>query len=731
MNNIWMAQADTISFQDQAVLNILYENKTVTDFLLSERSTGISATKGMGKTFLIKIKRFKKQAEDNGCLILPRDRLVDVSAPVYLTKGQLTLLKEYNNWIDLWISIVGIYLLSLSEFNALVDEVDDRVLNPYIRNLIREREFTGIFEVLSTVLLENSKAILMEVIRSSAYLFNKINRIQRPVYLFVDKLEEPFNRQMYKMTNLSKSSHGSTNRSLWTYSQVAFAEMVYRLSARNHIKIFYTIRQEALIGIESITCESSKILDNVCVLNYESYELREMYEKYIENEIDENLCNPTVKYTNHSRAFLNLEYMPHRSGIDELLWDYIYRHTLKRPRDVMEICRSLCEHVVHNKSLIEKTDGTKERAIRKWINENSTMFCRSYLYDIEPFMGSEDDMFFVEDLLGLCKYLNTNVFTKESLETACKKGNTDCVSDCVQCKNTHYFSALQNIGLLGVIYKSNGEHDTYRCSIKNIGESIYECKTQTLTSGVLYYVHPGLSNIIKQEAERHLLPFSPSRLLIPNDSGAVDGEIVKKIYHFSISHQGDQYDRNVFLTSTQRGQMKTFREEIKSHLEERGYTVFAFEDPEFPVDLDKKDEKEKGQTHDHCINTLLSQCRHVIYLFGGDFGGKYSGNDYKRYIEEESVFKIQPSISFVEYYIASLYNKNVRVYVDDRVDIAKGEYIENGKPFDYKSQFVSDPANVFEQLGYFNELGNGTWYDKYQSLAHLREFIDVHFPKIE
>lgn len=728
MKNVWRSQADTIDFQDKDILNILYENNLVRDFLSSDHSIGISATKGMGKTFLIKTKRFQMQSEENsGILFLPKDRLVDVSAPVYLTSGQMTLLSNYENWVDLWISLVGIYLLSLPELSNLIDEYDKKFLPNYVWDLINTREFSGIFEVLSIVLLEDNKALLMEVIKSSSYLFNKINKIQRAICLFVDKLEEPFNRHIYKIYSSSKSSQGPINQSIWAYSQVAFAEMTYRLSARNHVKIFYTIRQEALIGIEQISRESSKIKDNLCQLSYTSHELFEMYKKYISNETNENLCNYKERDTNPHIAFLDIETMPHRSGINESLWDYIYRHTLKRPRDVMEICNDLCRHIVNDVGLCSKTDGTKERAIRKWVNENSTVFCRTYLYDIEPFMSSNENTFFVEELLDLCKHLNTNVFTKEALEQACQKGNIDCLSDCVACDKTHYFSALQNIGLLGVIYKSNGEPNTYRCVIKNIGESVYESKKQTLVSGVLYYVHPGLSNIIKQETDRHMLTFTPSKLLIPNDSGVVDNDIVKKIYHFAISQWGNQFDKNIFLTSTQRGGMSTFREEVKSFLEERGYNVFAFETPEFPIDIDRK-ENELGQTHDHCINTLLSRCRHVIYLFDGDFGGKYSGSDFQNYINEEKTFDIQPSISFMEYYIASLYNKNVRVYVDEKVDIARGEYLENNKPKDYKSKHVTKPKYVFEQLGYFNDLGNGTWYDKYQSLKHLKDFLGKHFP---
>ena len=728
MRNIWRAQADSIDFQDKSILNVLYENKLVSDFLSSEHSMGISATKGMGKTFLIKVKRFQMQNTKDGALLLPKNRLADVSAPVFLTSGQITLLSNYENWVSLWISLVGIYLLSLPELKYLLEDYDKNLLSANIIDLITFKEYSGIFEVLSIILMKEDKASLMEVIKASNYLFTKVNRVQQSVCIFVDKLEEPFNRHIYKI-NASKSSNGLTNQSIWSYAQVSFAEMTYRLSSRNHVKFYYTIRQEALIGIEQVTREYSKLKDNLCELVYSSHELYEMFKKYIENESDDNLCYPEEKHNNPSKAFLGIDTIPHRSGVNEKIWDYLYRHSLKRPRDIMEMCNDLCRYVVNDLGVRHKLDGSKERVIRKWVNENSTMFCRSYLFDIEPFLNATNNTFSVSELISIFKHLNTNVFTKEALVLACQKGNNPCSSDCVTCNNTHYFSTLQNIGLLGSIYKSNGEKDTYRCGIRHIGKSIYNTKEQTLTSGILYYVHPGLSNIIKQETDRSMLPFIPSTLLIPNDSGTIDNTTVNEILHFALSRWGDQYDRNIFLTSTQRNEMKSYREEIKCFLEERGYTVYAFEQPDFPVDIDRR-EKELGQTHDHCINVLLSKCRHLIYLFGGDFGGKYSGNDYQRYIDKEDVFEFQPSISFTEYHIASLYNKNVRVYVDESVDTARAEYLINNKPKGYKSRFSDDPERVFAQLGYFNSLGNGTWYDKYTSIVHLKQFLDKHFPDI-
>lgn len=136
-----------------------------------------------------------------------------------------------------------------------------------------------------------------------------------------------------------------------------------------------------------------------------------------------------------------------------------------------------------------------------------------------------------------------------------------------------------------------------------------------------------------------------------------------------------------------------------------------------------------GATHDHCIDVMLS-CKHLIYIFGDNYGGKYHGSDYEQYAAEcSSIIKIPPSISFMEYLVAKRFGKNTKVYVAESVDIAHGEWLANDSPDDYSSKVV-DYVETLKQLGYFDALGNGTWYDKYSDKAMLEKFIDSHFPPI-
>ena len=239
-------------------------------------------------------------------------------------------------------------------------------------------------------------------------MFSLLQRIQRPICLFLDKLEEPFNRYFYKIPGTNTVADGRYNASLWAYAQLAFAEAVYRLySGRHHIKIFYGIRQEALFGCENITRESTKILSMVTKLNYTYSDLREMCRIYIKQESHENLMLPDLAETNPFKALCGIDTVMHRSGKPEHIWAYIYRHSLQRPRDIMEMALALYENTVHAPDLKKNDENALTRICRHWINEISTRQCMDYLTGLEPFMALEENIAFTQNIMNFLKYLPT------------------------------------------------------------------------------------------------------------------------------------------------------------------------------------------------------------------------------------------------------------------------------------------------------------------------------------
>lgn len=726
---IWNIAADIYGFSDTQIEDMIYVNPSIKKFMDADYSMGISACKGMGKTLILKAKRMKMM-QDQSYFFLPKNQLVDTPGPIILGRAQIKFLSSYQNWVAIWTFCICAYILSQDEFSDVREENSITNLSKRIKDIVTTKN-DGVFGVLSRVLADNTQTLLREAISASSVLFQLSQRINRQVVLFVDKLEEPFNRGYYRIPGSSYSAEGKYNNSIWAYAQLAFAEAVYILySGRHHIKIFYSIRQEALHDGEMITTEFVKISkEMIAKIEYSYQDLEKMFKRYVLLERDENLYNPDKKASHASIALCGISSIKHRSGTLESFWAYLYRHSLGRPRDIMEMAIALYENIVEKDKIRKTTRVERARECRHWVNEISTRLCKEYIFGLEPFMDVDENIVFSQRITNFLSLLPTNVFTLEAINQYCHRANcNESGINCSSCDYIHFFSTLYNIGLLGYIYKSASERG-YKNSIRHIGDSIFDTTEQTLQHAKLYYVHPGIGNMIQEIRERRLQKYVSSNIIINSAETFISPEQLLRLTHLSAALLGNLNDNRVFITSTERD-LKSEREEVVNFLKNRGYEVMAFEYPGFPsMPVDKTG---LGATHDHCIDVALS-CKHLIYIVDGRYGGPYSGNDYTSYIDEKrETITIKPSVSFMEYLVSKYYNKDVAVYVSERVETARGEYIANGKPKDYKSNVVESAhaAEVFAQLGLFNALGNGTWYDKFNSLNSLKQFLDVRFPDL-
>lgn len=726
--------ADSFDFDDTEITQLVYQNYQVKRFMDAKQSTGISACKGMGKTFLLKAKRMRLQKEnDSGILFLPRNQLVDAPAPCVLDQSHISFLGSYNNWVALWIGCISIYLLSQDEFSSLVTEEDARILSETVRNLLKVPN-NGVYRVLGQAIALHSQKKLRDIVKDANCLFAMVQNINRPIALFVDKLEEPFDRSYYRVPGSTLAAEGRFNASIWSYAQLAFAEAVYIFySARHHLKIFFSIRQEALVGAENITTQFTKIKAGLVVkLEYSFSDLRNMFARYVEHEEPENLLYPELAKKDPVKALCGISVVRHRSGTNEQMWAYIHRHSLQRPRDIMEMGQTLYENLVCDPDKDSRDESSRMRICRHWVNEISTRECREYIAGLNPFMTDDENTGFVEDINLFLESLPTNVYTAQTVLSYCHRSNCNTSGHpCPTCSKYHWFSTLYNIGLLGSIYWSEVEQK-YKNHIKPIGDSIFAITKQTLPQASLYYAHPGLGNIIQQQRERALRAYFPSYFVINSSEVFVNAEQIKKLKHFCTAIDGNENEKCVFLSSTGFDLSET-RKEVSDYLEAAGYKVYAYENENFPpieATGDPNQLHRPGETHDHCINVMLS-CKHLIYIFAGRFGGEYFGSEFESYYEERSdIIKIRPSISFMEYLVANNLGKSVSVYVYEKVEDARGEWTKNGSPDDYKSRVVDD-VRVFKQLGYFNSLGNGTWLNKYYSQSNLLNAIKKRFPAVQ
>ncbi len=167
---------------------------------------------------------------------------------------------------------------------------------------------------------------------------------------------------------------------------------------------------------------------------------------------------------------------------------------------------------------------------------------------------------------------------------------------------------------------------------------------------------------------------------------------------------------NVFISSVIHS-LKNVRETIRLALIKRGYGTVMSEENDFPIDANKL---KNMHSHDYCIDKLL-ECESMIFIFGENSGGKYSGIKYKNYCDE--IFELsegkvkEPSISIVELYVAIKNNILHYAFIDSKFD-----------DLDYRQSNWED--NAIKEYNFLthikdNGLINNNWISGYSNVSDL------------
>ena len=478
----WIVDADQIQIKDLDN-RTLYRNDVVDSFVYNDRKLGIEAPKGLGKTYLMKCKRMVSQQQ--GILCLPQDAMCDILDKVTFEESMSKYLEDYVNWVDLWKTAIcisvhkaciqdaeleGILISTIKSANNVNDEL---YLNIYYNPFL-----VTVCQIMN--LLINSERSLVRAMQTRIPFYMAIvKQIRQPVHIFIDKTDQALRDNLHYINGASRMSRGPSNNSYWSYGQLALAEAAYQIFIQNpHIKVFYSIRSEALVGAEGYTNLFLQLRSYMVKLEYDYYELKQMFEHYISIEDDKWLVSPDYRSSDPAKSFVGISdiehgYVKNDTGKYEIepVFRYIYRHSLKRPRDIMHICYRLC----YSQLKVLDSDISRKKEIRHVVNQESRLLLQSYIREMGPFVfdGNEEKWDF------FWKTIDTNVFTYTYAQEICALVNasteeTVCVKMCDKCLAFKPFSALFNTGLLGVIRRNNVEGDAKTIHFQPTGQTIIQ-----------------------------------------------------------------------------------------------------------------------------------------------------------------------------------------------------------------------------------------------------------------
>ncbi|MDE5889165.1 MAG: DUF4062 domain-containing protein, partial [Bacilli bacterium] len=449
----------------------------------------------------------------------------------------------------------------------------------------------------------------------------------------------------------------------------------------------------------------------------------DMFYSYIARETDENLLFPNERLSNPERAFLGIDKIRHQyiKQVEEQAFDYIYRHTFGRPRDLMHICSNLYP-LLYNGDV-----QNIEKVIRHGVNQGSLFLLENYINELEPFIYQLTR----NNLTFLCQKLISNALDKNLLRSVCfdynhefeeisslKYGSCMRGKNCVDCHLIHPFCQLYNVGLLGEFHELKG--NGFEVRFKQY-DSITNAHFHSLPNTKLYCLHPALANKVEEIRCRSNLIYDHANAIIGHgesfDSKKVDS-LIRKLRSVCKKYPA----KRVFISSTCYDLGDT-RKKIKNTLRDKGFDVFISDDDEFNADT------EGLHTHDHCISEML-KCDYMIFIVSGRYGGEYRGSKYtadSKEIGDMNTALKRPSISLMEFYLAKKNNIPMSVFIDDKVSNERNIYNHQPNKSDYRITNVTD-TRVFDIITFITRQIN-VWRQEYRDEEHLLNLINIALPR--
>ncbi|MGD0295113.1 MAG: hypothetical protein ABSB30_14790 [Terracidiphilus sp.] len=422
----WETDADNIDPRD--IDSILFRNNIVDEFIETGNKYFLVASKGVGKTLLLKYKRHQLETSNHpGRIFIPIDRpyLDQVSRLESPTSQHVKYLRDWRNARDLW--ELSISLSCISHYYATIHsnppsfwseiERHSPVLKDFIitkRRWIPSHVFA---ELLNLPISTFRDFVNMEHVKVSQGLAS----VQSEMCIFIDQLDQALLHY--------------NDWHLWQAVQIGLLEAAWDVMRTNpHIKIYTTMRQEAYA--DYMSPNKAAISGEMSFIEYTHPDLKQLVNRLVDVYENKSSYEDFLGFPEVENGY---------SGDIEKVFSYTYRHTLGRPRDLVSICSKI-------------SPKTQDQAITKDEFKHIVNFVGSedivsnIFEEVSPVLRSLSDENRREILLS---YIPANVLTMKDMIEICRKFNNliECPEvDCVKCAQaSHPFTELYNIGLLGVV----------------------------------------------------------------------------------------------------------------------------------------------------------------------------------------------------------------------------------------------------------------------------------------
>lgn len=190
-------------------------------------------------------------------------------------------------------------------------------------------------------------------------------------------------------------------------------------------------------------------------------------------------------------AFAGRDRVTHSyTGEQEDVFDYIYRHTLQRPRDLMTIGQKLSD--------LPPEERRSEPKLKAAVNQAATEIAEEYLNEISPYIGDVD-------LVRLFAMLPRHILPRDEVEAI--REQYEAVTAAAGGSDGHVFGILYRAGLLGCIHQDLVSGTRVQRFLRPGDEALD--RGCDLPSSTHYLVHPVLAELVAEFSPEYARNIDP------------------------------------------------------------------------------------------------------------------------------------------------------------------------------------------------------------------------------
>jgi len=462
----WATDSNQIENKD--LQRVVFRNQVIENYLSRPNKYFLSATKGLGKTMLMKFKRHLMTNDVDGrrvgCMIPSGQPFLDfMSEMKLLSKNYEAQLSDLSFCKRLWGAALRISILSHHadlipqsqhfELKAFPQRIEHWLRGAAVEPTVAFKELTNLPVGGVNRLIDNTENFLDKQVRS----------VHASTMVFIDKVDQA-------VRHLSRGA--------WIHIQAGLIEAAWDLmSANSHVKVFASIRQEAFANFQSDI--KANLLGATTMLRYSEDELRSLMDHL-------TACYEGV---DGFQAFVGVNVIKHpRRPFPEDSFEFLKRFTFGRPRDFVAIAAELST----------SKDSLDERRYCEVIRQTSALTLVPSLFDENKvFLDCLFDRDNQAHFLGL---LRNNIMTREQAIAISRQFNGLPAAQPYEFDEEsneifHPFRDLFLTGLLGVV-KRNDQDVCYQ-RFRQPDDAL-STSTSDLPNSSHYFIHPALSEYIQQ-----------------------------------------------------------------------------------------------------------------------------------------------------------------------------------------------------------------------------------------